>query len=63
MTSESGSGDDVDGGDTRRFKFIPQCWDRNPILRRGEAPLGCRTPNGHVWGHTLDDFFWVERVP
>ena len=62
MTSKNGSGDDKE----KRRRFVYQQWKRDsngPLLRRGEAPDGCRTPNGQVWGHTLDDFFWVERVP
>ena len=60
MSSDKNSGDD---GGTR---FIYQVWDRNPngpILKRGQAPHGIRTPNGQVWGHSLSDFFWIERIP
>ena len=48
------------------MRFIYQVWDRDPngsILKRGRAPNGIRTPNGQVWGHSLSDFFWIERIP
>ena len=67
MTSKNGSGNDSNALDkNRRNRFVYQLWRRSsngPTLRRDEAPSGCRTPNGQVWGHTLDDFFYVERVP
>jgi len=66
MTSKKGSGDSDALDKYERQRFIYQVWERNsngPILRRGQAPEGHGTPNGQVWGHTLSDFFWIERIP
>jgi hypothetical protein len=67
MSSNKGPGDDDAAPDkTDHKRFIYQLWERDPdgpILRRGGAPEGCRTPNGQVWGHSLSDFFWIERIP
>jgi len=66
MSSNDGSGDDGAPDKAERKRFIYQVWERNPngsILKRGEAPKGCRTLNGQVWGHSLADFFWIERIP
>ena len=49
-----------------RRRIIYQWLGRKPngaILRRGAWPTGFRTPNGQIWGHTLDDLFRVQRVP
>src|SRR5258708_15612624 len=66
MSSNTSSGDDGEGDKDDRKRFIYQVWHRNPtgpILKRGQAPHGFRTPNGQVWGHSLSDFFWIERIP
>ena len=66
MTSQRGSGHDDAPRKDARQRFIYQLWERDPngpILKRGHAPEGCRTPNGQVWGHSLSDFFWIERIP
>jgi hypothetical protein len=30
---------------------------------RDGAPLGFRTPNGQIWGHSIAEFFWIQRDP
>ena len=48
----------------KRFIYLNMKRDPNgPILRRGCWPPGCRTPNLNIWGHTLLDIFWIERIP
>lgn len=52
--------------ETRRARFVHQWWDRAPdgkYLRKLDAPLGKRTPNGAVWGHSTDDLFLIRRIP
>jgi hypothetical protein len=66
MPSRKGSRGDFTSDKDERKRFIYQVWERNangPILKRGEAPEGYRTPNGQVWGHSLSDFFWIGRIP
>lgn len=45
---------------------ITNVWSREkgerPIAH-GDATIGFRTPNGQPWGHDLDDFYWIDRVP
>lgn len=50
----------------KRTLFVHQWWDRAPggkCLNKYDAPLGNRTPNGAVWGHSTDDFFMIQRIP
>ena len=52
--------------ETQRTRFVHQWWDRSPngkYLHKIEAPLGTRTPNGAVWGHSTDDLFLIQRIP
>jgi len=49
-----------------RTRFVYQWWERAPdgkYLNKYDAPLGKRTPNGAVWGHSLDDLFMIQRIP
>ena len=49
-----------------RGRFVFQWWDRAPdgkYLDKYDAPVGTRTPNGAVWGHSLIDFFMIQRIP
>lgn len=51
---------------TKRTRFVHQWWDRAPdgkYLNKIDAPLGKRTPNGAVWGHSTDDLFLIQRIP
>ena len=44
--------------------FIYNQWVRDPngpFLDKHKAPIGKRTPNGMIWGHSINDFFWIER--
>ena len=44
--------------------FIYNQWVRDPngpFLDKCKAPIGKRTPNGMIWGHSINDFFWIER--
>ena len=52
--------------EAKRTRFVHQWWDRAPggkYLNKSDAPLGKRTPNGAVWGHSTDDLFIVQRIP
>jgi len=53
-------------GEAERTRFVYQWWDRAPdgkYLDKYNAPLGKRTPNGAVWGHSTGDFFMIQRIP
>ena len=48
-----------------RTRFVYQEWQREPdgpLLSR-PPPTGVRPPNALIWGHTLEDFFWIQRIP
>ena len=52
--------------EAERTRFVHQWWDRAPggkHLAKSDAPLGKRTPNGAVWGHSTDDLFIIQRIP
>ena len=52
--------------EAERTRFIHRWWDRAPggkHLKKFDAPLGKRTPNGIVWGHSTDDLFIIQRIP
>ena len=52
--------------EAERTRFVYQWWDRAPdgkYLDKYNAPLGKRTPNGAVWGHSTNDLFMIQRVP
>ena len=45
---------------------ITNVWSREKgerTIAYGHAARGIRTPNGQPWGHDLDDFYRIERVP
>ena len=66
MKSKNRSGDNGATDKNKRKRFIYQQWVRDPngpTLIRDRAPKGRRTPNGQVWGHSIDDLFYIERVP
>ncbi|KIK65213.1 hypothetical protein GYMLUDRAFT_83088 [Collybiopsis luxurians FD-317 M1] len=50
----------------RKF-LVTNEWTRDPngkiIDRSKPPPSGKRTPEGLPWGNTLDDFFWIRRIP
>ena len=51
-----------------RTRFVYQWWERECDGKRltrnhNNTPRGKRTPNGAVWGHSIDDFFMIQRVP
>ncbi|EKM57233.1 uncharacterized protein PHACADRAFT_254886 [Phanerochaete carnosa HHB-10118-sp] len=48
-----------------RTRFVYQQWVRDPkgSLLTKPPPSGVRPPNDLIWGHTLDDFFWIQRIP
>ncbi|KAI0343570.1 hypothetical protein BDW22DRAFT_1356027 [Trametopsis cervina] len=52
------------GGNKR---YIRQKWLRDPngefLPNFYELPRSHRTPNGRVWGHNLDELFWINRFP
>jgi hypothetical protein len=66
MPSKEGSGDNDAPDKDERKRFINQDWERNPngpFLERDQGPNGNRTPNGQIWGHSLSDFYFIQRVP
>lgn len=45
---------------------IQKLWPRDPkgpILPSAGQPQGIRTPNGQIWGHDINDFYYIERLP
>ncbi|KAF8882974.1 hypothetical protein BD779DRAFT_1787696 [Infundibulicybe gibba] len=48
-----------------RTRYVFNEWHRDPHgeLLPKPPPKGTRTPDGIVWGHTLNDFFWIRRLP
>lgn len=47
-------------------RFVYQWWPRHPkgpTLRKEHAPTGYRTPNRIIWGHSVGDFYFIQRVP
>ncbi|KAJ7676338.1 hypothetical protein B0H17DRAFT_1139913 [Mycena rosella] len=48
-----------------RQRFVYKEWVRDPKgkLLDKPPPQGARAPNGVIWGHTLDDFYWIPRIP
>ena len=49
-----------------RTRYVYQWWDRDPSgkhLSKQNTPRGKRAPNGAVWGHSIDDFFMIQRIP
>ncbi|KAH9944873.1 hypothetical protein B0H21DRAFT_435183 [Amylocystis lapponica] len=56
---------DIEPHSWPRTRVVEHQWLRDPdgpILPR-PPPLGIRTPSGIIWGHSLDDFMWIQRVP
>ncbi|KZT64225.1 hypothetical protein DAEQUDRAFT_732892 [Daedalea quercina L-15889] len=52
-------------GPLRRRRIVSRQWLRDPggeLLPR-PPPVGTRPPNGLVWGHSCEDFMWIQRVP
>ena len=50
---------------SNRRRVVSRQWLRDPsgsILPR-PPPVGTRAPNGLIWGHSLEDFMWIQRVP
>ncbi|KAJ7113014.1 hypothetical protein C8R44DRAFT_882050 [Mycena epipterygia] len=48
-----------------RQRFVYKEWVRDPKgkLLEKPPPKGKRTENNIIWGHTLDDFYWISRIP
>ncbi|KAJ7479763.1 hypothetical protein FB451DRAFT_164532 [Mycena latifolia] len=48
-----------------RQRFVYKEWVRDPKgkLLEKPPPKGKRTDNNIIWGHTLDDFYWIPRIP
>jgi hypothetical protein len=39
-------------------------WTRDsdgPVILKKDCAVGFRNTNGLIWGHSLNDFFWLER--
>ena len=45
--------------------LIQNQWTRDPNgpPLPQPPPSGKRPPNGIVWGHTMNDFYWIQRRP
>ncbi|KAI0819887.1 hypothetical protein BC628DRAFT_1525296 [Trametes gibbosa] len=55
---------DKDSEGRTRFTYHKVLRDPNgPILRQNEGPVGLRAPNGFIWAHDLDEFFYIARIP
>lgn len=48
-----------------RTRYVNKLWLRDPQgpLIKKPPPLGVRTPSALIWGHDLNDFFWLQRIP
>ena len=49
-----------------RKRRLCSIWKRSAdgrYLEKDQAPVGYRTPNGLVWGHTIDELCLIERDP
>ncbi|KAJ6511193.1 hypothetical protein C8R45DRAFT_814758 [Mycena sanguinolenta] len=48
-----------------RQRVVHQEWVRDPSgkLLEKPPPRGSRTENNIIWGHTLEDFYWISRIP
>lgn len=48
-----------------RQRFVYKEWVRDPKgkLLEKPPPRGKRTENNIIWGHSLDDFYWIPRIP
>ncbi|KAI0821235.1 hypothetical protein BC629DRAFT_1459377 [Irpex lacteus] len=49
-----------------RTRYVRHQWPRHPQgkLLPSPGPRGKRAPNNQpVWGHDLDEFFWIQRHP
>ncbi|KAK7017626.1 hypothetical protein R3P38DRAFT_3559692 [Favolaschia claudopus] len=48
-----------------RQRVVYNLWTRDPQgkLLEKPPPTGSRTENNIIWGHTLDDFYWIPRIP
>ncbi|KAH9903238.1 hypothetical protein C8Q73DRAFT_798902 [Cubamyces lactineus] len=51
-------------GDRTRFVgFTVERDPDGPLLRKDKSPPALRTPNGLIWAHELDEFFYIARAP
>ena len=50
-------------GRKRRLCSVWQRASDGRYLEKDQAPVGFRTPNGLVWGHTIDELCLTERDP
>ncbi|KAJ7263132.1 hypothetical protein B0H12DRAFT_294139 [Mycena haematopus] len=48
-----------------RQRVVYQEWVRDPRgkLLEKPPPRGSRPENNIIWGHTLEDFYWISRIP
>ncbi|KAF7361064.1 hypothetical protein MSAN_01137300 [Mycena sanguinolenta] len=48
-----------------RQRVVYQEWVRDPNgkLLEKPPPRGSRPENNIIWGHTLEDFYWISRIP
>ena len=48
-----------------RKRYVRRQWVRDPkgAVITPPSPKGVRTPNDLIWGHDLNDFFWIQRIP
>ncbi|KAF7311586.1 hypothetical protein MKEN_01061300 [Mycena kentingensis (nom. inval.)] len=52
--------------DSQRTRFISRTWPREPhgkiVIMKGTQQLGKQTPNGLIWGATLNDFYYYRSM-
>ncbi|KAJ6472290.1 hypothetical protein C8R47DRAFT_987866 [Mycena vitilis] len=48
-----------------RSRFVYRHWVRDPKgkLLEKPPPKGARPANDIIWGHSLNDFYWISRIP
>jgi hypothetical protein len=48
------------------YRHVFLQWARDPdgpVIRKEDCTVGNRPANGLIWGHSLGDFFWLQRIP
>jgi len=59
--------DDASDKLVHRERVVTAQWIRNlnpdGVILPRPPPMGMRTANGLIWGHSLSDFMWIQRIP
>ncbi|KAI0658078.1 hypothetical protein C8Q70DRAFT_1135933 [Cubamyces menziesii] len=51
------------GNRTRFVGFTVERDPDGPLLKKDQSPPALRTPNGLIWAHEIDEFFYIPRSP